>query len=182
MNIIRVWEMPNSKTFEINAISELIKKYVFPTAIILDPFANDGKIKERLQYEKYITNDLNPEMPTDYHLDATDFLASFPSCYADIILYDPPYSPRQVKECYEGFGKALFQEDTQMQFWSKQKDEIARVLKVGGVVLSFGWNTNGIGLARGFNIEEILLVAHGGAKNDTICTVERKSIHYEKLF
>jgi hypothetical protein len=56
------------------------------------------------------------------------------------------------------------------------------VLKVGGIVLSFGWNTNGIGLARGFNIEEILLVAHGGAKNDTICTVERKSIHYEKLF
>ncbi len=33
MNISRVWEMPNSKTFEINALYELIKKYVFPTAI-----------------------------------------------------------------------------------------------------------------------------------------------------
>jgi len=182
MIITRAWEMPNSKTFEINAFYELIKKYVFPTAVILDPFANEGKIRERLRYEKYITNDINPEMPTDYHLDATDFLASFQDCYADIILYDPPYSPRQVKECYAGFGKTLFQEDTQMGFWSKQKDEIARVLKVGGVVLSFGWNTNGIGLARGFNIEEILLVAHGAAKNDTICTVERKAIHHDKLF
>lgn len=32
----------------------------------------------------------------------------------------------------------------------------------------------GIGKTLGFNIEEILLVAHGGWHNDTICTVERK--------
>ncbi len=30
------------------------------------------------------------------------------------------------------------------------------------------------GITRGFTIEEILLVAHGGVHNDTICVVERK--------
>ena len=47
-------------------------------------------------------------------------------------------------------------------------------MKKGGIVLSCGWNSMGIGKTRGFEIIEILLVAHGGAKNDTIVTVEVK--------
>jgi len=34
----------------------------------------------------------------------------------------------------------------------------------------------GIGKGRGFKIVRIMLVPHGGAKNDTIVTVERKII------
>ena len=34
--------------------------------------------------------------------------------------------------------------------------------------------SNGIGKNRGFEMLEILLVPHGGSKNDTIVTVERK--------
>ena len=37
-------------------------------------------------------------------------------------------------------------------------------------------------LIRGFDLEEILLVAHGGHANDTIVTVERKNRHILKLF
>ena len=40
--------------------------------------------------------------------------------------------------------------------------------------MSFGWNSSGFGNTRGYVVEEILLVAHGGAHNDTICVVERK--------
>lgn len=47
-------------------------------------------------------------------------------------------------------------------------------MKVGGKVISFGWNSGGIGMKYGFEIERILLVAHGGWHNDTICTIERK--------
>ena len=42
-------------------------------------------------------------------------------------------------------------------------------------MISFGWNSIGFGKNRGFEIIEILLVAHGGTKNDTIVTVERKT-------
>ena len=41
-------------------------------------------------------------------------------------------------------------------------------------MLSFGWNTNGVGINRGFEMQEILIVAHGGSKNDTLCTAEIK--------
>lgn len=52
--------------------------------------------------------------------------------------------------------------------------EIARVTKIGGYVITCGWNSGGIGKTNGFEIIEILLVAHGGWYNDTIVTVERK--------
>ena len=44
----------------------------------------------------------------------------------------------------------------------------------GGFCISFGWNSNGMGKNRGFEIVEILLVAHGGHHNDTIVTVEKR--------
>lgn len=40
--------------------------------------------------------------------------------------------------------------------------------------LSFGWNTTGMGISRGFQIQEVLLVCHGGAHNDTICIAEKR--------
>ena len=36
-------------------------------------------------------------------------------------------------------------------------------------------NTNKLGKTKGFEIQEILLVPHGGWHNDTICTVEKYS-------
>jgi hypothetical protein len=48
------------------------------------------------------------------------------------------------------------------------------VLLDNGIVLSFGWNTVGMGKKRGFEILEIMLVCHGGAHNDTICMAERR--------
>jgi hypothetical protein len=72
-------------------------------------------------------------------------------------------------------------EDTNSGYWTKFKTEITRVLKVGGICISFGWNTNGIGRKNGFKIKEILLVPHGGEHYDTLCTVEVKEIHRLKF-
>jgi len=179
LKISRQWAMPNSLTFRIEPLKQVIIKHSSGT--VLDPFSNDGIIQYSIPNCKYIGNDINPEMNTEYHMDATDFLKIFDDCSVDTVLYDPPYTPRQVKECYDGFGLDITQEETQASFWSKHKDEIARVLKVGGKCLSFCWNTNGIGLNRGFEIVEIVLVAHGGSKNDTICTVERKLQHQTSM-
>ena len=167
MIVNRVWAMPSSKTFSIKPIGELVERYTRQGGIIVDPFANDCKIGT-------ITNDLNPKFDTTYHLDALDFLKQLDDESVDIVLYDPPYSPRQVKECYEGIGITVTAEHTKASWRAKHLDEIARVLKPNGICLSFGWNTNGVGKKRGFEIIEILVVAHGGSKNDTLCTVERK--------
>lgn len=169
LQINRVWAMPNSKTFTIKPIKEFVEKHIEGAAVIVDPFANDCRYGT-------ITNDLNTAFNTTYHMDALDFLKLIPDASADVVLYDPPYSLRQVVECYKGFGKEVTQETTQSSWRARHLNEIARILKPGGKALCFGWNSNGVGKTRGFELIEILLVPHGGRKNDTICTAEIKKM------
>lgn len=75
---------------------------------------------------------------------------------------------------YKFLGMKATQRDTSMCFYEKPKSVIADKIKVGGYAICFGWNTNGFGKARGFKIIEIMCIAHGGSKNDTIVTVEQK--------
>ena len=70
-----------------------------------------------------------------------------------------------------GWGR---KEDMNASWWSTLKDEVSKVMVRDGKVISFGWNSNGMGKKRGFEITRVLLVAHGAMHNDTIVTVERK--------
>jgi len=150
MEIERKWAMPNKETFTIKPIRKLIERESSFRDFI-DPF------------------------PYPFKKDALEYLADFKDGSVEGVLFDPPYSPRQLKECYDEMGQTLT--DTKSSVWSKWKDEIARVIKPGGRCISFGWNTNGLGKNRGFEIIKILLVAHGGNHNDTIVTVEKKINH-----
>lgn len=166
IDIQRQWAMPNKNTFDIKPIKELIQSEL-TNGTWIDPFANRNKLAT-------VTNDLNPVFDTDYHMDALDFLKIFDDSSVDGVLYDPPYSPRQVTECYQGVGMNVTSETTRASFWGNQKKEISRIVKPGGKVITFGWNSGGIGRKYGFEITRILLIPHGGWHNDTICTVEVK--------
>jgi len=170
--ITRVWEMPNKNTFDIRSIRQLIYKYHDTKMLSIDPFANKSQIAS-------FTNDLSDEFNTEYHLDAMDFLNLFKDREVDFVFYDPPYSPRQVSECYNQVGRSVTMKDTQSTWRSSHLDKISSIIKPGGILMSFGWNSNGAGINRGFQMIEILLVAHGGSHNDTICVVERKHEVYQ---
>ena len=161
------WSMPNHLTFNIKPINQLLCEVCLPIGnkIILDPFSNRN--------HGFATN-YNDINPANYgsNMDALEWLKDFDSYTADVVLFDPPYSLRQLKECYEGIGLSLTQEMTQYYF-SDLKKEISRVLKPGGVCVSFGWNTNGIGKKLGFEKEKILIVQHGGVHNDTLVLIEK---------
>ena len=167
IHIERIWAMPNKNTFEVNPIHDLIVDEMTDGTWI-DPFANRNKLAT-------ITNDLSNEFDTDYHMDALDFMKMFGDSSVDGVLYDPPYSPRQVSECYNNVGYNVTWDTTKASFWGNHKREISRIVKVGGKVITFGWNSGGIGYKYGFEITRILMVAHGGWHNDTICTVEVKT-------
>tara|TARA_Y100000593_G_scaffold5057_1_gene9942 strand:+ start:457 stop:993 length:537 start_codon:yes stop_codon:yes gene_type:complete len=171
MIIKRKWAMPNKNTFDIKPIKKLIYRYFNKSYLSIDPFANKNKICK-------ITNDIDVDFNTDYNLDALDFCKQFEDNTIDFVLFDPPYSPRQISECYKKLGKSVNMETTQSSFWSNIKNEIARIVKPNGIVICFGWNSQGIGKKEKsvyqFKMIEILLVAHGGNHNDTICTVETK--------
>lgn len=136
--------------------------------MIVDPFANECKYGT-------ITNDLNLEFNTDYHLDALEFLKSIQNESADLVLYDPPYSITQASVLYKEYGKDKLEVNVaNMKYWKLCKDNIARILKPHGRVICCGWNTNGLGKNRGFEMTAILDIVHGGSKNDTLVTLEYK--------
>lgn len=119
--------MPNSHTFSIPPIQTFVSQYTAGhNKVIIDAFANDSKVGT-------ITNDLNPKFNTTYHMDALDFLKMLEDNTADVVLYDPPYSLRQVKECYEGVGITVTAEHTKSSWRAKHLDEIARILKPNGI-------------------------------------------------
>ena len=146
MIIARKWAMPNKETITIKPIKDLLRQQFRQGIEILDPF------------------------PFEYKEDATEMLNRIEDESYEYAVFDPPYSPRQLKECYKGKGEY----DTKNSTWSNWKNLLAKKIKVGGKVISFGWNSGGLGKGRGFEIKKILIVAHGGNHNDTICVVERK--------
>lgn len=141
LQISRVWAMPNKWTFQIKPIKELIDNEK-TDGIWIDPFSGTN-------LNATITNDLNTNSNSTFHIEALDFLKTIDSNYADGVFFDPPYSPRQVKECYNNIGKDTVAENTRADFWSKCKDEIKRILKLNGKVMCFGWNSMGLGKNRG---------------------------------
>jgi len=172
IKIERKWAMPNKETFKIKPIRELLMEEfggkLSPENRWLDPFAGNNSPAR-------YTNDLNPNTNAHCHIDALEFLKKFDDEIVEGVLFDPPYSITQAKQCYEGYGiDKLKISPTSMRYWAECKNEIARIVEPGGKVICFGWNSMGLGKKRGFVMKRILLVTHGGSKNDTIVTVEVK--------
>jgi len=143
----RHWCMPSHRTFSIKPFKDLI--------------------------EKELGNEYVDPFPYPYNRDAVEYLKLYPTKSVRYTVFDPPYSQRQLKEMYEDAGLS-FNHPMNNSYWSLCKKEIGRIMKPAGKVISFGWNTNGIGKKYGFEISKIVLVAHGSQHNDTIATVEVK--------
>lgn len=168
MIITRVFAMPSPDTFSIRPIADLLNRWLKAEHVSVDPFARNST-------RATITNDLNPSTAAMFHMKAEDFVLTLEPASADVALFDPPYSPRQISEVYQQVGLACGTKDTQnARLYKSVKDGLHAALKPGGVAICCGWNTMGFGLGRGYTMEEILIVAHGGAHNDTLVTVERK--------
>lgn len=169
MKISRVWAMPNKDTFSVKPIGEFVRRFLEKSKVSVDPFSRNKRWATH-------TNDLNPNTTAEYHMECETFLFFLICCgvKADLIILDPPYSPRQVKECYDSIGLKMAQTDAMGGAARKRRRAlIEQIAEPGATVLTFGWDTNGMG-KNGWKIDEILLVAHGSDHNDTICMAESR--------
>jgi len=168
MIINRVWAMPDKRTFTIKPIAELLDRYVGDGKGWIDLFAGSSQLAE-------ITNDINPNLPAKFHMESEEFMKRAKRVYKGA-LFDPPYSLEQMKRSYEDIGRKFTQRDGQIaNRWTETKNLLIDRIASNGYVISFGWNSNGMGKKRGFKIVEILLVSHGAGHNDTIVTVEQRN-------
>lgn len=166
MIITREWAMPSKWTFEIKPIKKLLEKYEFGNGWI-DPFCGQFSTAE-------FKNDLNPHNTNaDYHLEALDFLM-LKNWDIKGAVFDPPYSLTQVSKSYNDIGLQFKAKENPTGGFPKVRARIAELLKLNQHCISFGWNTVGLGKKNGMEIVEILIVSHGGNRNDTLVTVEKK--------
>ncbi len=171
--IDRQWHMPGKETFKMKPIKELLNRYVPKNNdnSWVNPFSGKSILCEH-------NNDINPDINPN-GMDAAVYVKKLGKKKFPGFLFDPPFSLNQATTLYNQFhkekGKGLFcVKPSSMVYWSKIKNDIADRIEIGGICISFGWNSMGLGLNRGFEQVEILLVPHGGSRNDTIVVVERK--------
>ena len=162
--------MPSGDTFSVQPIGDFVRRYLSAAKVSIDPFARNKTWATH-------TNDLNPATTAQHHMDAEKFLLMLAAqgVKADLIIFDPPYSPRQISECYKSVGLEVGMKETQSALlYQRVRDAIVPVCTEDAIVLSFGWNTVGMGKRHGYEQIEIMLCCHGGAHNDTICLAERR--------
>jgi hypothetical protein len=165
------WAMPSKWTFTVPCIMALIRKYAHDGKGWADPFAGKSQFAE-------FRNDLDPNKEQPFCLDAAEFLKQLAGPLEGVI-FDPPYSLTQVSKSYEEIGVEGWGKGNPTGGFPLVKDEIRRVVRPGGHVLSFGWNSVGMGHGRWFKKIELMVVCHGGNRNDTLCLVERRMEHQE---
>ena len=153
-------------TFDVIPIKALLERYEVGDGWI-DPFCG-------LRSPAEFRNDLNPENThAQHHLEADEFLR-LKDWNIKGALFDPPYSLTQVSKSYNDIGLKFKGKENPTGGFPKVRDRLAELIPVEGLCISFGWNTGGLGKKRNFEIIEILIVPHGGNRNDTLVTVERK--------
>jgi tRNA G10 N-methylase Trm11 len=142
--------------------SPKIKKWVEDRAKgkVLNLFAG----KNKLNLDE-IRNDIDKTMIADFHKDAVDFVKECKGKF-DTIILDPPYAYRKAMEMYNGNYSSKFKQ---------LADEIPRILKKDGIVISFGYHSTFLGKKRGFKLNELCVFAHGGSQHCTIGIIEDKN-------
>lgn len=182
VHFTRHFAQPSADTFDVPPIAFFVKKYLRACkangGVSVDPFA-----RNRLWADW--TNDLNPDTVATFHRTAYVFLRHlrWQGVRVDLAIFDPPYSRRQVMECYAGIGREHTNADSQYFSlnWKNERAVLNDILNVGGIVLSFGWHSNGMQQSGEYELLEQMNIAHGGAHYDTICIAERKLAHQARL-
>jgi len=133
------------------SIRELSSAKMRDVLRVCDPFANSSFTTRPKQGVHFYTNDLNPDMPTLFHMEANDFgeMCKETSMEFELLLWDPPYNLTQLKRQYEGIGKDLEQWQCRNPF-GRAKDALADCIPLGGQIISFGFGSRGFGHRRGF--------------------------------
>lgn len=162
VTVSRIWEMPNKYTFRMKCVTALLNAEM--EGLWADPFA--GKTSPA-----QIRNDADESNDAEFHLDGLDFLREMPTASFDGVLFDPPYSVEQALRKYKPKQNGTA---GRAEYWARCKDEIARIVQIGGKAICFGWDSTGVGKSRGFELQRVLLICHGACHNDTIVTVEVK--------
>jgi hypothetical protein len=113
-----------------------------------------------------IRNDLHPERDADLHVDVATIASEFPAGSFDTVVFDPPFDDLQAADKYDSLRA-----DSVLEAFKQFRG----LVRPGGVVLTFGWNSWGMRSVEAFDREETVLFQRGPVKRDVIATVDRRT-------
>lgn len=154
---------PNTRwTFEPDAVREWVESRLEGRTLNL--FAG----RTRLRHDgEVVRNDLDGSIDADYHVDARAAADHFDPGSFDTVVLDPPLPGRWVDGEGPGGPGALRHRQVE--------NGVAELVRASGRTITFGRDSSGMGAGRGFETEEICLINHPGAFQDTIAVVERRT-------
>lgn len=176
MEIKYIQTPPKRYTFEMKKVKEWTE--LNSKGLVLNLFA--GKTKLNLNE---IRVDINKEMTKiDYIMDSFSFINFWieeKNDKFDTIILDPPYSLRKAREKYD---ISMKNSNPNVNVHNKKmigsftiiKNVISNILAPEGRVLTFGYNSTGLGNARGFKKTKLLLINHFGDYDDTMGIIEEQ--------
>jgi len=85
----------------------------------------------------------------------------------DMIVLDPPFSHFQARATYKLDGKKHI-------IMTIVRESCDKLLRPQGKIITFGFNSVGMGKKRGYKKRELHIFCHGGNRNDTMMLVEQK--------
>lgn len=134
---------------------------VNPRWVLVDPFARDCELASPN------TNDLNPDTNALNNMCAGDYLQSLEADFADLVIFDPPFSERMANDHYDGFGVNLYSSDSKLM--TKCLKDCGRIIKPGGYLLKFGFNINQP--YKCFELDRLWMIEKVGHKTTTMVTL-----------
>ncbi|WP_248515968.1 hypothetical protein [Salinarchaeum laminariae] len=123
--------------------------------------------KTKLNHDgEIVRNDLNPERDADHYLDVVELPEHFEPRSFDTIVFDPPFDQKQAEEKYDG----LHASDVYGALEGFEK-----LVRPGGAVICFGWNSWGMRSFGAFEREDTYLFQRGPIHRDVIATIDRRT-------
>lgn len=114
---------------------------------------------------KIVRNDLNPEIEADVHRDVSELAEHFEPESFETVVFDPPFDDLQAADKYDSLRA-----DSVLEAFR----QFEQLVRPGGRVITFGWNSWGMTSIPAFDREETVLFQRGPCKRDVIATVDRR--------
>ncbi|WP_241430187.1 hypothetical protein [Halovivax asiaticus] len=123
--------------------------------------------KTKLHHDgEIVRNDLNPDRDADTYLDVATIAEHFGPQSFDTVVFDPPFDQKQAEEKYDG----LHASDVYSAL-----GQFNELVRPGGAVIAFGWNSWGMRSFPAYEREETVLLQRGPIHRDVIVTVDRRT-------
>jgi len=150
-------------TFQYTPAREIVEEYL--SGRVLNACAG----KTELEHDgEIVRNDLNPERNANTRHDVAEIAEHFETQSFDTVIFDPPFDEKQAETKYDG----LHAKDVYSAL--RGFNELVRP---GGHVVTFGWNSWGMRSFDAFERVETVLLQRGPIHRDVIVTVDRREAH-----